>query len=201
MDDKLNDRARRLLDVVLAQDLPPADVVEDSWGMVISRVTAQQTEAASVVQREVVVQAAAPSWHRTAIAVVIVAVVATGGWLALRPATLEPAPAVPTVAPPVTTTKPAQIEAPTTPPAQLLDEAEASLATAPMRALELLDRHAAVAPAAEADRRMALRIEVLCALGRKDDATAEATAFLGAPRALRWEARVHDSCGVSAGAP
>ncbi|HWB74756.1 MAG TPA: hypothetical protein VG755_07365 [Nannocystaceae bacterium] len=194
MDDELSERARKLVEVAMAQDVPPSSVVDDSWGMVVSRVTAD-TERASASPP--VAAAAQRSGLRVVIAIVVVAAIGGGAWLALRPApVVAPAPApvrvaTPAVAPakPVTT-KPAT--------ARMLDDAEAALATAPARALELVDRHAELAPTQDAERRMALRIAVLCALGRVEEARAEATAFLAEPRAEAWRARVRASCG---GAP
>lgn len=194
MDDELSERARKLVEVALAQDVPPSSVVEDSWGMVVSRVTADTERAPASLP------AAAPTQRsslRIVVAIAVVAAIGGGAWLAQRPApVVAPTPA------PVRVETPRTDAAKSTPPKptteRMLDDAEAALATTPARALELVDRHAELAPTKDAERRMALRIAVLCALGRTDEARAEATAFLAEPRAEKWRARVRASCG---GAP
>lgn len=194
MDDELSERARKLVEVALAQDVPPSSVVEDSWGMVVSRVTADTDRAPPASP---IADAPRTRSPRLVIAIVVVAAIGGGAWLALRPApVVAPTPAPLRVATPTTESA----KSPTPKPAteRMLDDAEAALATTPARALELVDRHAELAPTKDAERRMALRIAVLCALGRTEEARAEATAFLAEPRAEEWRARVRASCG---GAP
>jgi hypothetical protein len=124
-------------------------------------------------------------------------------WLA-RPTDAIDTPRAPTRTTPRASTPPTSTPAPTTratpaiapvpSAAGLLDDAETTLATDPARALATIDRHAELAPTLEPDRRMALRIVVLCALGRNAEATAQATAFLASARAPEWTARVRASC-------
>jgi hypothetical protein len=135
-----------------------------------------------------------------------VVVVAVGGllWLAIRP---EPSASTdvtvvarePVAPSPAPATTPATTPAATPPAAptshvQLLVDAEAALPTEPDRALALLERHAELAPLADAERRMALRISTLCALGRTDEAKSQANAFFTTSRGSQWTARVRASC-------
>lgn len=208
MDDELSERARRLVEVGMVQDVPPDVVVEDSWGMVISRVTADTERSSEPPVVPAVASAPARGQLRIVVTVAIVATLLGGAWFALRPSSPATAPSLPArpsspSAATVPTAKPDPIAEPApraADAATLLDDAEAALATAPVRALELVDQHAARTPAIDADRRMALRIAILCALGRTEEAEAEATAFLAIERVPEWSARVRASCG-GAGVP
>jgi hypothetical protein len=203
VDDDLSERARRLVEVAMAQDVPPDGVADDCWGRVVSRVRAE-TERSSAVPRTATAANARPRALRLLGLLAIVATIGAGTWLALRPTpTVEPAPQAP--APVVVSTAGAAprdraLEATPSAPAteRLLDDAEAALATAPGRALDLVGRHAALAPQRDAERRMALRIDILCALGRKEEARAETLAFFAVPRGEEWSARVRASCGAPA---
>ncbi len=204
MDDELSERARKLVELAMAQDLPPASVVEDSWGMVVSRVTTDTERSAASITDSTPARAGS---LRIGLATAVVVAMTIVVWLALRPApVVAPAPVRATTPPrdAVESTAPKQSSAskqgaaPKQPTAPMLDDAEAAVASSPARALELVDRHAALAPTSEPERRMALRIEVLCALDRVEEARAEATAFLAESRAEPWRTRVRASCG---GAP
>ncbi|MBK6923032.1 MAG: hypothetical protein IPH07_36935 [Deltaproteobacteria bacterium] len=194
MDDELSERARKLVELAMAQDLPPVSVVEDSWGMVVSRVTADTERAPASVADP---RPARRGALRIGFAVAVVAAIAVVAGLALRPP-----PVVAPVPAPVRATPPPLDVAETTAPkpstAGMLDDAEAAVAISPARALELVDRHAELAPTSEPERRMVLRIEVLCALDRAEEARAEATAFLAESRAEPWRARVRASCAGAA---
>jgi hypothetical protein len=208
LDDELSPRARMLVDVALEEDVPPPSVADGSWEMVVSRLTMEAARSEAPV--------APPSQARTRGSIVFVVlglVVIVAGvllWLVMQPRPKPTTPNVvappPAAAPPPATAPRASERgvAPVDPPAatpspddaataaKLLDEAEAA---EPERALELLARHAELAPLGTgADRRMALRIVALCALDRTDDAKADARAFLSRPRDAKWTKRVRESC-------
>lgn len=202
MDDELSARAKRLVEVAMAQDVPPEGVADDSWGMVISRVSVDTERSADALPHAVTDPGARRGWPRAAMNAAILVTLVAAAWLALRPEPITPASvAAPPRTPATMPTTPAKAAAPspTANAAALLDEADAALTTAPARALELVDRHATIAPAIDAERRMALRIAVLCALGRDDEAKAETTAFFARPRKDEWAARVRASCGATGG--
>lgn len=197
MDDELNPRARMLVDVALEEDVPPPSVADGSWEVVISRLTAE------AARTETTPAATTPRGRGPFVLVVIGLIVVVAGallWLVLqpRPKRTSIAPVAPPSERDTPTTKdpttvPAKSDTPID-PAPLLDEAEHA---EPARALELLDRHAELAPlGADTERRMTLRIESLCALGRTDDAKADARAFLGRPRDPKWTKRVRESCAA-----
>lgn len=181
--DELSEAARRLMDRATAEDEPPGEAVEESWGMVVARVQADGvglTPSPPVASRR---------WRVWLGAGALVAAIA--GWAVLR--SPSPAPGsdvaeVPTADPPSPsvvidpTSPPRSHPAPAPPredPIALLDRAEALLADDPAGALALLVRHAEIdIDAAQVPRRLALRVRCLCALGRHDDAQHEATAFL-----------------------
>jgi len=209
VDDDLSPRARLLIEVALDEDVPPPATADGSWEMVISRLT---MEAASVATPSALPQPATPRRSWVVVVVLALVIAVAGGLLWL---VLQPRPKPPTLVPPTTATapirtpaaKPAAIEsrpAPQTAPdralaAQLLDEAESA---EPTRALELLARHAEIAPmGADTDRRLALRIAALCQLGRTEDARAEARAFLADPRDPKWTKHVQASCAGRSPAP
>lgn len=208
MDDELSRNAQKLIDVAMAEDLPPPAIADGSWEIVVSRLTLEAA-AAEAAQAEPSPAVAAPGVQPRAqprnwvgVAVIALALLAAGGllWLVAQPRPIiVPETAPPPTPPPAKASKaaPAEVAAPApaaTPvdPARLLDEAASA---EPARALELLAEHAQLAPlGAGAERRMALRISALCALGRTDDARAEARAFLGQPRDAEWTAHVRSSC-------
>jgi hypothetical protein len=202
VDDELSPRARQLLDYALAQDLPAPGVAEDSWGMVISRVTSETERSRADGERATTTDR--PRSRRLGVVVALLAAMimtAIGLERARDPAAAAvlpaPEPARPATRTPVPAATPSSA---TSDVPRLLDQAEVAALSAPDRALVLLDRHAALAPALDPDRRMALRVEVLCALGRTDEAAAEATAFLARARAEPWADRVRASCGAPAAA-
>ncbi len=206
--DELSEAARRLMDLATAEDAPPAEALDESWGMLAQRV---QRESAAGIGASAVVEPAAPpgglrwSWW----AAVAVVVVGGGLWLATRPSAVTPspapavtpAPAMPRPAPPAAQSAPDPSSRPDRRPtepdgARLLDEAEAALADDPARALALLVRHADTdTDATLVPRRLALRVRCLCALGRHDDARHEATAFLERHGESTFAAQVRASCG------
>jgi hypothetical protein len=201
LDDELSPRARMLVDVALEEDVPPPSVADGSWEMVVSRLTMEAARG------EVPAAAPQPRTRGSIVFVVLGLVVVVAGvllWLVMQPRAKPTTPN--TVAPPhaahphpsTPAAAPVQPPAPAPSPddaataAKLLDEAEAA---EPERALELLARHAELAPLGTgADRRMALRIVALCALDRTDDAKADARAFLSRPRDAKWTKRVRESC-------
>lgn len=201
---ELSAAARSLIDIAMEQDVPPADAIEGSWGMVVSRLTLEMSR----VELPTPAPAPARRWLGIGVATGVVAVVGAVLWLTIRPApdaastTVPPAARRPaSVEPPATSPSAGATPSPATLPgalstahAQLLVDAEAVLPTEPARALELLDRHAEVAPLVDAERRMALRISALCALGRVDEAKSQATAFFATSRGSQWTARVRASC-------
>lgn len=204
MDDELSAEARALIDVAMEQDVPPADHVEGSWGMVVSRLTIETSRA----EPPPPMPAAARSHLGLGVAVGVAAALGALLWLVLRPAPPASTDAATIASERPAAERPAQAVAPTSTVApvatlpsaaatshvQLLVDAEAALPTEPERALALLDRHAELAPLAEAERRMALRISTLCALGRADEAKSQATAFFATSRGSQWTARVRASC-------
>ena len=203
MDDELSPRARMLVDVALEADQPPPAVADGSWELVVSRLT---IEAARAPRPEPTVapERTLARWVVfVVIGMVIVATVALA-WMLGRPRpdlgdAKAPVPArAPVVHPPA--------HAPVAPPpatmpahadadgSALLDLAERA---EPAHALELLTRHAEQTPLGpDSERRMAMRIAVLCELGRTDDAKAETVAFLGRPRDAKWTAKVEGTCGA-----
>ena len=203
MDDELSPRARMLVDVALEEDVPPPSVADGSWEMVVSRLTMEAARG------EVPTAAAQLRTHGSIVFVVLGLVVVVAGvllWLVMQPRPKPTGPNMvappPAAAPPPATAPRASGVTPVDPPAatpddaataaKLLDEAEAA---EPERALELLARHAELAPLGSGtDRRMALRIVALCALDRTDDAKADARAFLSRPRDAKWTKRVRESC-------
>jgi hypothetical protein len=203
VDDELSEQGRRLIDAAMVLDVPPEVVVEDSWGMVVSRLTLE-TSREPAPSVEAPAQARPRRSGTIAITAIVAAVLGGGLWLITRPAaTLPPMPHAPTRAPiaaalsPEPPATPAVVPPPAATPAELarlLDDAEATIASDPTRALASVDRHAELAPLLDADRRMALRIEALCAQGRTTDASSEATAFLATARASQWSTRVRASC-------
>lgn len=201
---ELSAAARSLIDVAMEQDVPPADHVEGSWGMVVSRLTLEMSRAEAP---PLPTAAPARAGFGTAAAVGVVVAVGALLWVTIRPepsassetvqlaADGRAAPTQPPAATPATPQAAAtsSIAAPAS-HAQLLVDAEAALPNDPARALQLLDRHAELAPLADAERRMALRISTLCALGRNDEAKSQATAFFATARGSQWTARVRASC-------
>jgi hypothetical protein len=202
MDDELSARAKRLVEVAMAQDVPPEGVADDSWGMVVSRVSVDTERSADALPHAVTDPGTRRGWLRAGLNAAIIVTLVAAAWLALRPDPITPASVAAPPRVPATMPTPPAKAAPPTPTADastLLDEADAALSTAPTRALELVDRHATVAPAIDAERRMALRIAVLCALGRDDEAKAETAALFARPRADEWATRVRASCGAKGG--
>jgi hypothetical protein len=202
LDDELSPRARMLVDAALEEDVPPPSVADGSWELVVSRLTMEAARGEASIAPPAQVRG-----RGSIVFVVLGLVVVVAGvllWLVIQP---RPKPTTPNVVAPPHAAHPrpsTPAAAPVDPPAatpspadaataaKLLDEAEAA---EPERALELLARHAELAPLGTgADRRMALRIVALCALDRTDDAKADARAFLSRPRDAKWTKRVRESC-------
>jgi len=201
--DELSKDARRLIDTAMTDDEPPSP--DASWGALVVRLTGETPQA---FRDPAHAAAAAPKPRSTgrwiALAVVI-AIAGLGGWALVRRAREEsasvpasaPAPTRPSDRASAPTTTRAEPAAATPEPAleRLLPEAETALARRDFaRALELLERHAERAPLVDADRRMALRVLALCGLDRRDDARAEARAFLAAHPGSQWIDEVRASC-------
>ncbi|MBX7084473.1 MAG: hypothetical protein K1X88_35025 [Nannocystaceae bacterium] len=198
MDDELSPRARDLVEFAMAHDLPDDGVAVDSWGMVVSRISADTERDDEAAGHDV---ASATRARRRPLAVIGVAALAACvavWWFARRaePTPPEPVAARAKSAPRPQTAATARSDATGASTSALLVQAEAARDHDPLRALELLDRHAALAPSEDADQRIALRVEVLCVLGRTEHAQAEAAAFLARPRAAPWSARVRASCAA-----
>jgi hypothetical protein len=202
VDDELSQRARLLIDHAMEVDVPPPSIADGSWEIVITRLTieaARDAEAPELARRSL---PPARNWIGIIVLALALAVAGVLLWLVLQPrAPLAPVPATsaPTPSAPAPRPTSAAPRSPAPTPeseavdaAKLLEEAEAA---EPARALELLARHAELAPLGEGtERRMALRISALCALGRTDDARADARAFLGQPRDPKWTRQVRASC-------
>jgi hypothetical protein len=198
MDDELSRRARLLVDVAMEADTPPPAIADGSWEIVVSRLTIEAQSAPAPAPATEPPRARA-RWIVFVVVGMVVAATAALGWILARPR-----PVVDAKTPPPSTAKathehtakptPATLPAAVEDVSGLLDEAESA---APEQALELLARHAELSPLGpDSERRMALRIETLCALGRTDDAKADAVAFLGRPRDAKWVARVRKTCGA-----
>jgi hypothetical protein len=189
--DELSPAARRLIDRATAEDEPPKHEIDESWGMVVSRVESSRSRERP---RAILVLAALGAavllglglWFsvtptRERVSVVLVPDVRTSR------ADAEPPPALH----PVVDTSRASDGA------GLLDEAEASLADDPPRAWTLLLRHAEISSdTASVPRRLALRIRTLCALGRMDEAIHETTAFLHRHGDTPHAEDVRAACGM-----
>ena len=213
--DELSEAARRLMDLATAEDEPPAEAVDESWGMLAQRV--ERESASSIASSAVVERPGGGSGVRWRWLIAVAVVAAAGFWVVTRPLSAPPA-APPAVAPETGTPTPmptrAGIDAAPEPPprrerpgpapdgVRLLDEAEAALADDPARALALLVQHADVDTDADlVPRRLALRVRCLCALGRSDDARHEATAFLERHGDSPFAATVRESCGAPEAEP
>lgn len=201
--DELSEHARKLIDTAMGKDAaPPPDA---SWGAFVVRMTSTQPRS-----EEVVVEPAPKpkrAWWPIVVGVVVIAVVAV--WFLTPvgspkvepsvPSTTTPGKPVRDEAPVPSTGRPrpdtAKAAAPEPEVATLIRDAEAALAAKdPARALALLETHAERAPLADAERRMSLRVLVLCALDRADAAKAEARAFLDTHPRSRWADDVRRSC-------
>ena len=199
--DQLSEDARKLIDTAMGKDAAPAP--DESWGAFVEHMTSTQARSAEIA----VAQApkSRPRWW-PALAVVVVLSSLAAWWLARdRPAPVAaPAPsrvpaasepAIEAIAPPPRADPSNRPNAVAASSAHLIPEAEAALAAdEPERALALLEQHAERAPLEDADQRMALRIQVLCALGREDNARAEGRAFLDTHPKSKWAADVRRSC-------
>lgn len=201
MDDELSPRGRMLVDVAMEADAPPPAIADGSWEIVVSRLTIEATRAPATALMTEPTRARAPWIAFVVVGAVIAATVALA-WIVSRPRPQLDAksPAAPAARPkhehtstptPTPASLPAVVD---DVPDELLDEAERAT---PEAALELLERHAEASPLGrQSERRMAMRIDVLCALGRNDDAKSEAVAFLGRPRDAKWADKVRKSCGA-----
>lgn len=202
MDDELSARARMLVDVAMDADAPPPAIAEGTWEVVVSRLTIEAARAPATVTATEPPRARA-RWIVFVVVGAVIAATAALAWIVSRPRPqldnkTQPRPAVdakPTHDEHISGRTPA-----TLPPVVeevsdgLLDEAERA---GPQEAMGLLARHAELSPLGpDSERRMALRITKLCALGRTDDAKAEAVAFLGRPRDAKWTAKVRESCAA-----
>lgn len=191
---RLSPAARVLIDRVAAEDEPPEHEIEESWGMVASRVEGERTPPRS---RAFPVRAAV-------IALVAAVLVGLGLWRVVAPPRERASVVrIPDLAPLRADAQPEAVVHPVarTPGADegagLLDEAEAALTADPSRAWTLLVRHAEVSSdTASVPRRLALRIRTLCALGRTDDAVHETTAFLAKHGDTPHAEEVRAACGA-----
>jgi hypothetical protein len=200
-EDALSEDARKLIDTAMGKDDAPAP--DASWGAFVVRMTSTQPRS-----REVIIEPAPKPRKRWWPALVgVVAIMGIAAWLIARdrsqsgePAsTVTKAPAkartADDVTPPRPRAEPAKAPAAAIDVATLIPDAEAALAADdPAKALALLDTHAERAPLADAERRMSLRVLVLCALDRTDAAKAEARAFLDTHPSSRWADDVRRSC-------
>ena len=199
--DELSRIGRKLIDEAMERDEPPP--TDESWGTLVSRLTAEAPrEVSSETPSPEAIDRPRGSARWSAIAAVVVLAAIAGWWWWSRP---EPKPAVvePAKAPAIAVTPPAVTppdrHTPDEPPVEpLIAEAEAALAAGdPDRAMALLERHAERAPVhAQAQQRMALRILVLCAQRKDEEARAEARAFLAAHADSQWAADVRRSCAA-----
>jgi len=197
---ELSELGRRLIHQASVHDLPPSP--DESWGALVSRLTSEGPQAPlpfeeHAVRRDVERSAFAP-WLLGGVLVVLTGVVTW--WWSNPHAAPEPAPTVAPVRAPVPIQPVAPAVAPPLEPlpAELIAGAEAALAAGEAaRALELLEQHAERAPIGpEAEHRMALRVLVLCKLGRDAQARAEANAFRSGHPESRWQAELAQSCAV-----
>lgn len=208
MDDELSQRARLLVAAGMEGDTPPPAIADGSWEMVVSRLTIEAAKVERVTPSAIEPPRARARWIVFVVVGAVIAATAALAWIVSRPRPQLDA----KTAPPVTATKdphahahtPSSTTAPTPAvlpvvvdagaTAKLLDEAEHAT---PEQALELLARHAELsALGPDSERRMAMRITTLCALGRTEDAKADAVAFLDRPRDAKWTAKVRTSCGA-----
>ncbi len=198
--DELSEAARKLVDAAMEHDEPPP--VDESWGTIVSRLTAEaprEVPDATPSQREPETQRTSSSWIVLAATVLLLGAGAWWWWNRPEPVVASPEPSDPqTVA--AAPSDPATPRARTPPSSSsvehLVADAEAALAAGdPDRAMALLERHAELAAIhPHAERRMALRILVLCAQGKQDAARDEARAFLGGHPDSQWAAEVRSSC-------
>lgn len=203
--DELTEPARRLISAAMEEDVPDSEAADKSWGIVVSRVV----DVVEPVPQARTTSGAMP-WILGGVVAAVIAIAIATRTPAVSPTTestpkadAAPTSAVKTVAPPHEAPPPHVSTIPTViddeaANARLLDEAEAVLARDPAAALALIERHAG-SSAADTDvpRRLAVRIEALCALGRLDDARGETTAFLRLHGETSWATRVRNACGVA----
>jgi hypothetical protein len=206
VDDDLNAESRALIARAMLEDVPHDGVADGSWGAVVSRLTSE-------VPAEGPAGAGPTPASRNRVWVVVgvaflAAAVVIAVWVGRLPAkpTAVPPPPPPTVdrtkvvheGPAARAPETEQPEVAPDPAAiaRWLDDAEAATkAGRPDEALELLQRHADAAPIdVDAQRRMVLRIEALCASKRDREAADEAAAFRSRERDAKWLARVARSC-------
>lgn len=191
--DELSPAARELIDRATAEDEPHKGEVDESWGMVVSRVESSRTRQRRRVIPVLAVASAAvllglglwmvvaPARERAS--VVLVPDVPGSRAEAERPAAVRPV---------ANTTRTSEDES-----AGLLDEAEGMLAADPSRAWTLLLRHAEISSdTTSVPRRLALRIRTLCALGRTGEAIHETTAFLSRHEGSPHADDVRAACGA-----
>jgi hypothetical protein len=201
--DELSEDARKLIDTAMGKDdAPPPD---ESWGAFVEHMTSTQARSEEVLVAKA--PKPKPRWWPTVLGVVIIAAIVS--WRFARdpnakevasPPSTAKAPADHRVIEGKPLPVPLPVETPVEPndaasTAKLLRDAEAALTDGkPDRALALLEDHAERAPLTEPDRRMSLRVLVLCALGREDSARAEARAFLDMHPKSKWVDDVRKSC-------
>lgn len=199
---ELSDKGRKLIDAAMEHDEPPG--VDDSWGTLVSRLTAEAPRGMADVPEPATQQrgrADARPWIwivASVAAAVAIGVVWQLSTETPKPATtpsakIEPKPI--TMAPPKLT-RPAELVPVEPPTDQLLVDAEAALkAGDPDRAMTMLQRHAErAATDPRAPQRMALRVLVLCAQGNREQASSEAKAFLAVHGQTQWGDAVRRSC-------
>lgn len=195
--DELSAEARRLIEGAMLDDEPGADEAEASWGMVVSRVEAAEPGAETTARPR---RPSSPLWLR--VVVVLAVMSALSGLLLLRNREHRPTDRTMVEWPRSVATEPSRASADaiatdaSRQAAEMLIEAEAALSRGdPQQALDLLERHAQLAPVgADLPHRLALRIRTLCAMDRAAEARNEATAFLQHHGRSPWAATVHGSC-------
>jgi len=188
----------------MANDEPPP--VDESWGTLVSRLTEEAPRGDLPLRDAGVVPTRASTRRWIPIALVVsalTAVVLLWRWPPdrVQPAVTtadDPKPPAAAVAP-AKAARPAEAPPVQPPLEQLLVEAEAALTAGdPDRAMALLQSHAERAPIhAQATQRMALRVLVLCAQGKHEQARDEGKAFLAAHRQSQWSDAVRRSCAAS----
>ena len=200
----LSSKGRKLIDAAMAHDDPPS--TEESWGALVSRLTGEAPQGTLPISEPVRARSSR-RWIWIAIviamalAVVVVLRMISGDGRERDVVAVDradpPASKLPAKAP-HTKTAPEKSEPEKVEPApdELLVEAESALADGdPDRAMALLQRHAErAATDPSAPQRMALRVLALCAKGDREEARAEAKAFLAAHEQSPWSDRVRRSC-------
>lgn len=215
--DELSEAAKSLIERVNLEDAPAPDLAEQSWGVFQTRLTQQavsedEEDAAPLASPTAASPGSEPGARRWVGVAVMALALATAAslawWLMQTPpraedpsktsaATPQPGARAP-ARPPASTPSSERVSKAEVheDPVELLQRAETALRAGDgAAALTALERHAEIAPLdPQTDLRMVLRIEALCALGRHDDARAEANAFATRKADAKLGARVARSC-------